>query len=48
VANLQGFTNENNGSDDGLLDSFVNPALGCTPFTTTNTTAAAGTSSSQR
>jgi hypothetical protein len=47
VANLQGFTNENNGSDDGLLDAFVNPALGCTPFTAPNTTAAAGTSSSQ-
>jgi hypothetical protein len=47
VANLQGFTNENNGSDDGLLDAFVNPALGCTPFTAPNSTAAAGTSSSQ-
>jgi hypothetical protein len=47
VANLQGFTNENNGSDDGLLDAFVNPALGCTAFTAPNTTAAAGTSSSQ-
>jgi hypothetical protein len=47
AANLQGFTNENNGSDDGLLDAFVNPALGCTPFTATNTTATAGTSSSQ-
>ena len=47
VANLQGFTSENNGSDDGLLDAFVNPALGCTPFTAPNTTAAAGTSSSQ-
>ena len=47
VANLAGVTNENNGSDDGLLDAFVDPALGCTPFTATNTTAAAGTSSSQ-
>jgi hypothetical protein len=47
VASLAGATSENNGSDDGLLDSFVNPALGCTPFTATNTTAAAGTSSSQ-
>ena len=44
---MAGATSENNGSDDGLLDSFVNPALGCTPFTATNTTAAAGTSSSQ-
>jgi hypothetical protein len=47
VASLAGATSENNGSDDGLLDAFVNPALGCTPFTATNTTAAAGTSSSQ-
>jgi hypothetical protein len=47
VASMAGATNENNGSDDGLLDAFVNPALGCTPFTATNTTAAAGTSSSQ-
>jgi hypothetical protein len=39
--------NENNGSDDGLLDAFVDPALGCTPFTATNTTSAAGTSGSQ-
>jgi hypothetical protein len=45
--NMAGATSENNGSDDGLLDAFVNPALGCTPFTATNTTAAAGTSSSQ-
>jgi len=44
---MAGATSENNGSDDGLLDAFVNPALGCTPFTATNTTAAAGTSSSQ-
>ena len=47
VASMAGATDENNGSDDGLLDAFVNPALGCTPFTATNTTAAAGTSSSQ-
>jgi hypothetical protein len=47
VASMAGATNENNGSDDGLLDAFVNPALGCTAFTAPNTTAAAGTSSSQ-
>jgi hypothetical protein len=47
AANMAGATNENNGSDDGLLDAFVDPALGCTPFTATNTTAAAGTSGSQ-
>jgi hypothetical protein len=47
AANVAGATNENNGSDDGLLDAFVDPALGCTPFTATNTTAAAGTSGSQ-
>ena len=47
VASMAGATNENNGSDDGLLDAFVDPALGCTPFTATNTTAAAGTSGSQ-
>jgi hypothetical protein len=47
AASMAGATSENNGSDDGLLDAFVNPALGCTPFTATNTTAAAGTSSSQ-
>ena len=47
VASMAGATSENNGSDDGLLDAFVDPALGCTPFTATNTTAAAGTSSSQ-
>lgn len=36
-----------NGSDDGLLDAFVDPSLGCTPFAATNTTAVGGTSSSQ-
>jgi hypothetical protein len=47
AANMAGAISENNGSDDGLLDAFVDPALGCTPFTATNTTSAAGTSSSQ-
>ena len=36
-----------NGSDDKLLDSFLDPANGCTPFTATDTTDAAGTSGSQ-
>ena len=37
----------NNGSDNGLLDKFVDPALGCTPFTAPNSTNPAGQSSSQ-
>jgi hypothetical protein len=36
-----------NGSDDKLLDSFLDPANGCTPFTATDTTDAAGNSGSQ-
>jgi hypothetical protein len=36
-----------NGSDNGLLDRFVNPALGCTAFTAPNPTNPAGVSSSQ-
>lgn len=44
---LAGATAVGNGSDDGLLDAFVDPSLGCTPFTATNTTSAAGSSSSQ-
>ena len=36
-----------NGSDNGLLDKFVDPALGCTPFTAPNPTNPAGQSSSQ-
>lgn len=47
AANLQGFTALDNGSDDGLLDAFLDPSLGCTPFTATNATSAAGTSGSQ-
>jgi hypothetical protein len=43
----QGFTVLGNGSDDGLLDAFLDPSLGCTPFTAPNTTNPAGTSSSQ-
>jgi hypothetical protein len=40
-------TLETNGSDNGLLDKFVDPALGCTPFTAPNSTNPAGSSSSQ-
>ncbi len=47
AANLQGFTTLSNGSDSGALANFVDPSLGCQPFTATNTTSAAGTSSSQ-
>jgi hypothetical protein len=46
-AMLPGDTLESNGSDNGLLDSFVDPALGCTPFTATNRTNPAGASASQ-
>jgi hypothetical protein len=40
-------TAETNGSDNGLLDKFVDPALGCTPFTAPNPTNPAGASASQ-
>ena len=40
-------TVETNGSDNGLLDKFVDPALGCTPFTAPNPTNPAGASASQ-
>ena len=40
-------TVENNGSDNGLLDKFVDPALGCTPFTAPNPTNPNGSSASQ-
>ena len=36
-----------NGSDNGLLDKFVDPALGCTPFTAPNPTNPNGSSASQ-
>jgi hypothetical protein len=38
---------QTNGSDNGLLDKFVDPALGCTPFTAPNSTNPAGASASQ-
>ena len=47
VAAMPNATVESNGSDNGLLDKFVDPALGCTPFTAPNSTNPAGASSSQ-
>ncbi len=47
VAAMTGATVEHNGSDNGLLDKFVDPALGCTPFTAPNPTNPNGSSSSQ-
>ena len=46
-ANLAKDTAETNGSDNGLLDKFVDPALGCAPFTAPNPTNPAGASASQ-
>jgi hypothetical protein len=50
AANTAAMTNatvEANGSDNGLLDKFVDPALGCTPFTAPNPTNPNGSSASQ-
>jgi hypothetical protein len=47
VAAMANATTEANGSDNGLLDKFVDPALGCTPFTARNATNPAGASASQ-
>jgi len=47
AAKLTGDTTETNGSDNGLLDKFVDVALGCTPFTAPNPTNPAGKSASQ-
>jgi len=47
AAAMAGATVLHNGSDDGLLAAFVDPANGCTPFTATDTTAAGGSSGSQ-
>jgi hypothetical protein len=47
VANMAGATVESNGSDNGLLDRFVDVALGCTPFTAPNATSPTGSSGSQ-
>jgi hypothetical protein len=46
-AAMAGATVMSNGSDNGLLDRFVDPALGCTPFTAPNPTNPAGASASQ-
>ena len=40
-------TTEANGSDNGLLNGFLDPALGCTPFTAPNATNPNGSSGSQ-
>ncbi len=47
VAAMPNATVESNGSDNGLLDKLVDPALGCTPFTAPNTTNPVGASASQ-
>jgi hypothetical protein len=47
VAAMAGATLQQNGSDNGLLDKFVDPALGCTPFTAPNPTNPNGSSASQ-
>jgi hypothetical protein len=47
AAAMANSTVEANGSDNGLLDKFVDPALGCTPFTAPNPTNPAGQSASQ-
>jgi hypothetical protein len=50
TANQAAMTNatlEQNGSDNGLLDKFVDVALGCTPFTAPNATNPNGSSGSQ-
>ena len=50
AANTAAMTNatvETNGSDNGLLDKFVDPALGCTPFTAPDPTNPNGSSASQ-
>jgi hypothetical protein len=47
TAAMANATVETNGSDNGLLDKFVDPALGCTPFTAPNPTNPNGSSASQ-
>ena len=44
---MGGATVLTNGSDDGLLPHFVDPALGCTPFEATDSTSPNGMDSSQ-
>ena len=47
VSGLAGATAINNGSDNALVNKFMDPALGCTPFEFHDKTAAAGVSGSQ-
>ena len=47
TAAMANATAETNGSDNGLLDKFVDPALGCTPFAAPNSTNPNGSSASQ-
>jgi hypothetical protein len=47
AAALAGATNIGNGSDDGLLAAFLDPANGCTPQTAPDTTNPAGVAGSQ-
>ena len=47
VAGLPGVTAINNGSDNALVNKFMDPALGCTPYEFHDKTAAAGKSGSQ-
>jgi len=46
-AAMGGATMITNGSDDGLLAHFVDPVLGCKPFTATDTTSVNGVDASQ-
>ena len=47
VAGLPGAAAINNGSDNALVNKFMDPALGCTPYEFHDMTAAAGKSGSQ-
>jgi hypothetical protein len=47
VASLAGASAINNGSDNALVNKFMDPALGCTPYQFRDMTAASGRSGSQ-
>ena len=47
AAALAGAVPQNNGSDNALVNKFMDPALGCTPYEFPDQTAAAGKSGSQ-
>jgi hypothetical protein len=47
VGNMAQAVTQTNGSDEGLIAGFVDPALGCTPFMAPNTTNPNGMSASQ-